>query len=90
MFDGLADVDEGAVDELVTVDDVVGRDGLERKDGKRDGVLLSPQSACCRPRPRRPRRPRPVRDCMVLEEEEINQFIDSVSDFTQATMRQSG
>ena len=46
LFDGLADdVDEGAVDELVTVDDVVGRDGLERKGGKRDGVLLNPQSA---------------------------------------------
>ena len=44
LFDGLADVDEGAVDELVTVDDVVGRDGLERKGGKRDGVLCNPQS----------------------------------------------
>ena len=45
LFDGLADVDEGAVDELVTVDDVVGRDGLERKGGKRHGVLCNPQSA---------------------------------------------
>ena len=45
MFDGLADVDEGAVYELVTVNDVVGRDGLERKGGKRHGVLCNPQSA---------------------------------------------
>ena len=45
LFYGLADVDEGAFDELVTVDDVVGRDGLEGKGGKLDCVLLSPQSA---------------------------------------------
>ena len=45
FFDGLANVHEGAVVELVAVDDVVGRDGLERKRGKRDGILLRPQSA---------------------------------------------
>ena len=29
----------------MTVNDVVGRDGLERKGGKRHGVLCNPQSA---------------------------------------------